>query len=77
MAGQIRGARIFKGAVDIEGAFHAGTSTIIGVATSAPADGDLNAGECGIWVDEAGHTVNFKVKYSNGTTIKSGSIPLT
>jgi hypothetical protein len=73
----VDGSQIFKGSVDIEGAFHGGTSTIVGVATSAPADGDLNAGECGIWVDETGDTLNFKVKYSDGVTIKSGSIALS
>ena len=72
----VRGATVFKSTVDVEGALHGSTSTIVGVATSAPADGDLGAGECGIWVDEAANTLNFKVKYSDGATIKSGSIAL-
>lgn len=70
------GAQIFKSTVDIEGALHGSTSSILGLATSAPADGDLNAGEGGIWVDETAHTINFKVKYSDGTTIKNGSVAL-
>jgi hypothetical protein len=28
------------------------------------------------WLDEAGNTLKFKAKYSDGTTLKSGSVAL-
>lgn len=47
------------------------------VGTSAIGDAGLAASTMVAWVDESGHTLNFKVKYSDGTTVKSGSIALT
>lgn len=56
---------------------HASGTTIFGVGTASVADGDLGAGEANAWIDETGHTLNFKVKYSDGTTVKSGSVSLS
>ncbi len=55
---------------------HSSVSTILGVANAANADADLGAGEVNIWVDEANNALNFKVKYSDGITVKSGSVAL-
>jgi hypothetical protein len=55
---------------------HASVSTILGAATAPVADGDLAAGEVNVWLDESGNKLMFKAKYSNGVTIKSGSISL-
>lgn len=45
------------------------------IKTSALADGTHENSEMSFWVDEAGNTLNFKVKYSGGT-VKSGSVAL-
>jgi hypothetical protein len=58
---------------------HSTGTTIVGVGTAAAADGDLNNGECSIWVTEVATTpttLNFKVKGSTGT-IKSGTVALS
>lgn len=47
-----------------------------GVPTTAPADANLIAGQVSFWVDEAANTLTVKVKYSNGTTVKSGTVAL-
>lgn len=47
------------------------------VPSTAPADASLSASQVSAWVDEIGNTLSFKVKYSDGTTVKSGSIALT
>jgi hypothetical protein len=64
------GKQVFSEGITITGL------TILGVVAAAPADGDLAAGQCAVWVDESGNNLNFKVKYSDGITIKSGSIAL-
>jgi hypothetical protein len=51
-------------------------SCLYPVPTSAVSDANHNAGYMTFWVDESGHTLNFKIKYSGGT-VKSGSIALT
>ncbi len=52
----------------------------IGTLASAPADGVLPGGNglggVIMWIDEAGHTLNFKARYSDGTTIRSVDAPL-
>jgi hypothetical protein len=60
-----------------DGARLVGGVLFTSVGTSAPADGDLEAGEVAIWIDETGDTLHFQVKYSDDTTVKSGSIALT
>lgn len=54
---------------------HGTESTIVGVNSSAVADGDLGNGEVNFWVDETNDKLVFKVKYSDGT-VKSGSVDL-
>ena len=65
------------GVADAKAQIHGTGSTIVGADTGAVADGDLGAGQVNIWVDEAGNSLKFKVKYSDGTTIKTGSIALS
>jgi hypothetical protein len=36
----------------------------------------LTAGTMTFWIDETNNLLKFKVKYSNGTTVKSGSVAL-
>lgn len=44
---------------------------------SAPTDGDLQAGEITFYLDESGNNLIVRVKYSDGTTLKSGTVALT
>jgi hypothetical protein len=44
---------------------------------SAIADGDLRASEMSAYIDETANTLIFKVKYADGTTVKTGSIALS
>ncbi len=41
------------------------------------ADGSLNASEATAYLDETANTLIFKVKYADGTTVKTGSIALS
>ena len=43
---------------------------------SAPTDGDLMAGSITAYLNEAGNTLTFRVKYADGTTLKSGTVAL-
>jgi hypothetical protein len=45
----------------------------LGGPATAPADADLIAGQISFWLNEAGNTLSFKVKYAAGT-VKNGSI---
>jgi len=45
--------------------------------TTALADASMNASNITFYVDEATNTLYFKVKYSDGTTVKTGSISLS
>ncbi len=44
--------------------------------TSAPADSALGAGNVSFWLNEATNTLTFKVKYSNNSTVRSGTVAL-
>ncbi|MCW4463566.1 hypothetical protein OK349_17805 [Sphingomonas sp. BT-65] len=44
---------------------------------SVPGDVYLEAGQVLCTIDETGHNLLFKVKYSDGTTVKTGSVALT
>ncbi len=47
------------------------------VASSAPTDGNIPTRGLVIWIDEASHKLKFRLRYSDGTTLKSGEISLT
>lgn len=47
-----------------------------GVKPAALPSDALNPGEVNIWLDEAGNTLVFQVKYSTGT-VKNGTVALT
>jgi hypothetical protein len=49
----------------------------IHVPSSAIADANMEASYVSPWVDETNHRLYFKVKYSDGTTVKSGYISLS
>jgi hypothetical protein len=53
----------------------AGYSLILN--SSAPTDGNIPTRGIVIWIDEASHKLKFRVRYSDGTTLKSGEISLT
>jgi hypothetical protein len=55
---------------------HSTGSTILGIANSAVADGNIGNGQVNIWIDESANKLMFKCKTSTGT-IKSGEIALT
>jgi hypothetical protein len=48
----------------------------IAVPASAPTDANILAGQVAIWLDEAGNKLKFRVRYSDGTTLKSGEVAL-
>jgi len=45
--------------------------------TSAPVDGDFHASDISFYLDETNHKLKVKVKYSDGTTIKTGEVALS
>lgn len=47
-----------------------------GCPAAASADGDLIASQFSASVNEAGNLLTFKVKYADGTTVKSGTVAL-
>lgn len=49
----------------------------LGSPNSAPTDSDLFNGSISLYLDEAGNNLKVRVKYSDGTTLKTGSIALT
>lgn len=53
----------------------AGYSLII--SSSAPTDGNIPTSGIVIYIDEATNKLKFRIRYSNGTTLKSGEISLT
>lgn len=58
-------------------AFDDGGNIRIKAVTTTAADAELVASEMSFHIDEAGNNLTFKVKYSDGTTVKSGSVALT
>ncbi len=46
------------------------------VADAAPDDADVRTGTVVAWVNEATNKLTFKVKYSDGATVKSGEVSL-
>ena len=47
-----------------------------GVPATAPTDADLSAGQVSAYLDETAHKLLFRVKYADGTTLKSGEVAL-
>jgi len=55
-----------------------GTGTAwLGCPAAAPADATLTASQVTWSVNESTHNLTFKVKYADGTTVKSGTVALT
>jgi hypothetical protein len=50
---------------------------VIGTPDSAPTDADLGAASISFYLDEAGNELQVRVKYADGTTLKTGAIALT
>jgi len=66
------GNHIFSGAQIL-----AGTPNVAAAPATAPADSVLSSGQFTVWVNESTNELTFKVKYSDGTTVKSGTVALT
>jgi hypothetical protein len=47
-----------------------------GVPNSAPTDGNIGVATVTAYLDEAGNNLKFRVKYANGTTLKTGTVAL-
>lgn len=47
------------------------------VESAAPTDGNIPTKGIVIYIDEATHKLKFRIRYSDGTTLKSGEIALT
>lgn len=45
-------------------------------AASAPADADVPTGRGIFYLDEAGHNLKVRVRYSDGTTLKTGTLAI-
>ena len=69
--------RALIGATGARTKLRSNDSVLYPVPTSAVSDANHDASYMTFWVDETAHTLNFKVKYSNGTTVKSGSVALS
>lgn len=50
-------------------------AAVLRVETAAYGDDFMGKGEINAWVDESGHKLMFRVKYSDGT-LKSGEVAL-
>jgi hypothetical protein len=66
---------------EVEGSFESGTgtTTILGLPSSEPADGELEANQITFWLNEASSpdVLNFKMKDSAGTpNVRKGTITL-
>lgn len=48
----------------------------LGAPASAPTDGNLNASNISFYLDESLNNLKIRVKYSNGTTLKTATIAL-
>lgn len=59
----------------IKGYFATG-AIILGAPATATGDTTMGANRISFWLDEASNKLMFKVKYSDGTTIKSGEVAL-
>jgi hypothetical protein len=55
---------------------HSTGSTILGSANAAVADVSIGAGQCNMWINEATNALSFRCKYSDGTTVKTATVPL-
>jgi hypothetical protein len=53
-----------------------GAGVALGAPASEPASADLNASNISFWVDEGNNKLKVKVKYSNGTTVRTATIDL-
>jgi hypothetical protein len=62
--------------VSIAGWLISSIKTILGCANAAESSANLTASQVNVWVDESGNTLNFQVKYSDNSTVKSCAIPL-
>ncbi|HUS40271.1 MAG TPA: hypothetical protein VMX74_12520 [Pirellulales bacterium] len=47
------------------------------VESSAPTDGDIPTRGVVFYLDETAHALKVRVRYSDGSTLKSGSVTLT
>lgn len=47
------------------------------LTNSAPVDGNIPAKGVVIWIDQAANQLKFRIRYSDGTTLKSGAINIT
>jgi len=66
-----------KGTKDLGSAIKTtGTTVFLKAPAADPGAGTLDRGEVTIWLDEANHELEFRVKYSGGTD-KTGKISLT
>lgn len=52
-------------------------AVFITAATSLPADSSLESGEIAFALDETNDEVEYKAKYSDGTTVKTGTVALS
>ncbi len=51
--------------------------TVMNASASAVPSGSMSAGQFNVWLDETNHELEFQVKYSDGTTVRSGVVTLS
>lgn len=68
------GGQLGVGTNNPKAQLHSTTSTILGCADTANVDGDLEASQVNIWIDEGNDKLVFKTKYSD-TSVKSFNLP--
>ncbi len=49
---------------------------IVSAPNSAPNDANLSATQISFYMDESGNNLKVRVRYSNGTTLKTGTLAL-
>ncbi len=52
-----------------------GLRAYMSAPNSAPTDADLKDGSVSFWIDETGHLLTFRVKYSTGA-LRTGTVAL-
>lgn len=70
-------ANFTKATLDLNSGFFMQNRRVwLGAPASAPADSFIPAGSVEVHLDEVGNNLKFRVRYSDGTTLKTGTVAL-
>jgi|SRR3989339_188246 len=71
------GGNVGIGTTDPKTKLHSTGSTIVGVNNGSVGDANIGTGQVNIYLDESNNKLKFRVRYSDGTTLKTGEVSLT